>query len=312
MRHSLYWDDFSQRLAETVTCIKAGQPVPVRRVAVFVTQACNFRCSYCNMPNKPRTMSKATFEQIVDSYPDAIIHITGGEPSVVGWLYPYIIERGWERRFHLNTNAYIMPPARHIQRLKVSLDSCDAGYWDQLVGEPGAFKEVVKNIKTASRQTVTSITYTLTRENYWDAIKFASFARNEFPDLYAVFFSVYKGTNPRFAFRQRDIDDFFGYVLPPLQEGLNDESRALLNETLNEKLRLIEGVRFPDNNIDNPCYLSMSERVYGPNGVESNCSHLYRDGIIGTGSKKCDKCQYGCNQRLVQFNNLAESFLTRP
>lgn len=312
MRHSLYWDDFSQRLAETVTCIKAGQPVPVRRVAVFVTQACNFRCSYCNMANKPRTMSKATFADIVDKYPDAIIHITGGEPSVVGWLYPYIIERGWERRFHLNTNAYLQPPARHIQRLKVSLDSCNPGYWDRLVGVPGAFDQVVKNIKLACKQTVTSITYTLTADNYTQAPQFIEFANREFPGLYAIFFSVYKGTNSRFKFAAWDIDRLFEVTIPAMKARLNDESAALLQETMDERRRLIEGVRFPDNNLDAPCYLSMSERVYGPNGVESNCSHLYRDGIIGTGSKKCSKCQYGCNQRLVQFNKLAESFLTLP
>jgi len=91
---------------------------------------------------------------------------------------------------------------------------------------------------------------------------------------------------------------------------LNEESRALLNETLNEKFRLIEGVRFPNNDLSQPCYLSMSERVYSPEGEESNCSHLYRDGITGTGSAKCSKCQYGCNQRLVDFNNLVHLNLT--
>jgi sulfatase maturation enzyme AslB (radical SAM superfamily) len=256
-------------------------------------------------------MSESRFMEIVDRYgDDAIIHITGGEPSIVPWLYPLIEEHGDRCRFHLNTNAYIMPPYRHVKRLKVSLDSPDEKYWNKLVGH-NAWRTVVDNIAEASEHTVTSITYTLTAENYWQALDFSKFARQEFPSLYALFFSVYKGDNLRFKFAPGQIDDFFERVYPCLLEGLDKESGALMRETLSEKRRLLAGVRFPENNLDEPCYISMSERVIGPDGVESFCSHLYRDGIIGTGSKKCSKCAYGCNQRLVDFNNLVASRLDR-
>jgi MoaA/NifB/PqqE/SkfB family radical SAM enzyme len=311
MRHSKYWDDFELRARETVGCLDNGMTPPVRRVAVFVTQQCNFRCDYCNVHFEPKTMSESRFREIVDQYgDDAIIHITGGEPSVVPWLYPLIEELGDQCRFHLNTNAFIKPPYKHIKRLKVSLDSCDEEYWNQLVGRD-AWARVVDNIAEASEHTVTSITYTLTAENYWQALDFAKFARSVFPSLYALFFSVYKGDHPRFKFHSGAVDDFFERIYPHLAHTLGKESRALMHETLGEKQRLLTGARFPNNNLEEPCYISMSERVIGPDGIESFCSHLYRDGIVGTGSKKCSKCQYGCNQRLVDFNNLVAGRLDR-
>ena len=311
MRNSKYWDDFELRARETVGCLDNHLTPPVRRVAVFVTQQCNFRCSYCNTNFEPKTMSENRFREIMAKYGDnAIIHITGGEPSIVPWLYPLIEEHGDRCRFHLNTNAFILPPYRHIKRLKVSLDSSDEKYWNNLVGR-NAWRTVVDNIAEASEHTVTSITYTLTAENYWQAYDFAKFAQREFPSLYALFFSVYKGDHPRFRFEPDDITDFFDRIYPYLDAVLDKESCALLRETLGEKQRLIAGIRFPENNLDEPCYISMSERVIGPDGVESFCSHLYRDGIKGTGSKKCSKCAYGCNQRLVDFNNLVAGRLDR-
>jgi MoaA/NifB/PqqE/SkfB family radical SAM enzyme len=308
IRSSLYWDDFEVRIGETVEAVAAGTTPPVRRVAVFITEGCNFRCTYCNVNQTPRTLTKERFEEVVEQYgDDSIIHITGGEPSIVPWLYPYIEEHGDRYRFHLNTNAYIRPP-KNIRRLKVSLDSTDAAYWNDLVGVK-AWQRVVDNIKEASKETVTSITYTLTAENYWQAPRFIRFANAEFPDLYAQFFSVYKGDHPRFVFKDDDIDDFFDRVVPEAESVLHMESLALLRETMGNKQRLIAGVRFPDNNLDEPCYISMSERVIGPDGKESACSHLYRDGIKGVSNDKCSKCQYGCNQRLVDFNNIVSEKL---
>jgi hypothetical protein len=90
---------------------------------------------------------------------------------------------------------------------------------------------------------------------------------------------------------------------------LTEESLALLCETLNEKCRLIAGIRFPDNDISKPCYLSMSERVISAGGEEFTCSHLYRDKILCKEAVKHQKCLYGCNQRLVDFNKGVEEEL---
>lgn len=310
MRNSLYWDDFARRVDETVTAIKSNGTPPVRRVAVFITNHCNFKCSYCNNHSGKNTLTEKQFEDVLEKYGStAIIHITGGEPSTVSWLYPFLINNGNKYRFHLNTNAYITPPFEYIKRLKISLDSYNATYWNLLVGRNNAFEKVCHNIKESMTKTVTSLTYTLTKQNYKDVIDFTRFTNKEFPNIYAVFFSVYKGTNPIFVMEEEDSRIFFEEIIPNLKKELPEESLALLTETIDEKRRLMQGIRFPDNSDNNVCYISMSERVISPKGQEYTCSHLYRDGIFNETANKCSRCLYGCNQRLVMFNKAVEKKL---
>lgn len=290
-----------ERSEETVSCLNHCVPIPVRRVAVFITSRCQMHCQYCNHRNTGLEMTEACFDSIVREYGHkAIIHITGGEPGTVKWLYPYLRENSAGRRFHLNTNALKMPPAESVRRLKVSLDSCDSVYWNALVGL-NAFDTVIKNIKLAIPKTTVSITFTMTKENYKTIPDFIDFYYRNFHDAYALFFSVYKGGNERFAFGESDVDCFFSQIKPQMDRRLDGESKALLNETIGEKLRIAQGVRFPENE-SNTCYLSLSERVFSPDGSMSGCSHLYRDGIKLEPGKKHEKCKYGCNRRLVAFN----------
>ena len=121
--------------------------------------------------------------------------------------------------------------------------------------------------------------------------------------LYAVFFSVYKGTNPKFSIDECTANDFFANIKPIMDCFLDKESKALFNETIDEKMRLMQGVRFPDNDCG-ICFLSLSEVVYRWDGTKSACSHLFRDGILNIPGQKHAKCKYGCNRRLVDFNNL--------
>lgn len=306
IRHSLYWDDFSTRITETVNSLKNGEIPQVRRVAVFITQACNLKCAYCNVKQNAKTMSREFFENIVEKYgKKAIIHITGGEPSVVPWLYPYIKENGDKYRLHLNTNAVICPPAEKVKRLKVSLDTSNEKYNNNLVGRE-VFNKVVENIKYSIPRTVTSTTYTLTKENYKMVPEFIKFAKKEFKGIYALFFSCYKGSNERFVFEENDIEILFKDIIPIMESELDPESLALLKETLDEKRRLISGIRFPQNKENYPCYLSMSERVFSADEKEYYCSHLYRDEVDQKGNEKHEKCCYGCNRRLVAFNEAVQ------
>lgn len=308
-RGSLYWDDFKRRITETVESIQSNIISPVRRVAVFITDQCNFKCNYCNHKNKRFTLSERQFSEILEKYGDtAIIHITGGEPSVVPWLYSNLESNSDKYRFHLNTNAYILPPYKSIKRLKVSLDHHDPTYWDHLVGRRGAFNVVLDNIRKCAPHTVTSITCTLTKQNYRNVIDFTKFINMEITELYAVFFSVYKGTDPRFVMDSRDAEIFFNDIIPELEDELSVESLALFRETIDEKRRLIVGERFPQNRVGK-CYLSMSERVISPTGEEYYCSHLYRDGIYITHNNKHPKCLYGCNRRLIKFNETVEKLI---
>lgn len=310
MRHSLYWDDFSRRVNETVETLNAGHRPPVRRVAVFITERCNFRCEYCNASASGKTLSRENFNRIIREYgKDAIIHVTGGEPSVVPWFYDWVREHGKNYQIHLNTNVYITPPADSLKRIKVSLDSHNAEYWNALVNRSDAFDRVVDNIKYASKRAVTTITCTLNHENFRDVVPFIQFCQRTFPDLYAIFFSIYKGTNERFMITNSDANEIFDEYVPIMLRILDNESASLLHETVDEKRRLTQGVRFEMNESSGRCYLSMSERVVDPSGFQYTCSHLYRDGIKMMSPMKHPKCQYGCNRRLCAFNEEVEKRL---
>ena len=298
---SKYWDDFERRIGETVTALKAGTPIKVRRVAVYITDRCNFRCGYCNVHFGREEMTEAQFDAIIKEHgQDAIIHITGGEPSLVPWLYDYI-DRTPGVRFHLNTNAFLATP-RNVQRLKVSLDSCKEQDFDKLVHVRGAFQHVVANIKECSPRVVTSITCVLSKQTYAQAPEFMRFVRREFPDLYAVFFSCYKGNNPEFAMTQENADQFFDVIRPQLEAEMDKESLELFRETATEKFRVFGKERFPENTTGALCYLSMSERVYNHRGEQFRCSHLFRDQVFNCDSQIQLACRSGCNRRLVQFN----------
>jgi hypothetical protein len=106
-----------------------------------------------------------------------------------------------------------------------------------------------------------------------------------------------------------DAQEIFNEYIPMMLRILDPESAALLSETVDEKRRLTQGVRFEQNAVNGTCYLSMSERVINPDGQEFTCSHLYRDGINMVAPYKHTKCQYGCNRRLCAFNEEVEKRL---
>ena len=304
---SKYWDDFEKRIDETVSCIKNDIEVPTRRVAVFITNKCNFRCKYCNVSFDDKEMTQKTFESLVEKYgKEALIHITGGEPSTVRWLYPFI-DSCEGVRFHLNTNAFLTPP-KNVKRLKVSLDTNNKQHFEHLVSHIASFDRVVNNIKEATENTIVSITCVLSKQTYLQAPEFMSWCREQFPKLYAVFFSCYKGTNEYFAMNEADAEHFFTKTKPKLEERMDVESLALFKETYDQKLRMFGNQRFPENK-NSLCYLSMSERVIDYNGEVYRCSHLFRDGIKRNTSEKHEKCISGCNRRLIKFNEDVENKL---
>lgn len=303
---SKYWDDFERRARETALCLGLKTKPPVRRVAIFITNRCNFKCSYCNHTRSPATLDPETFYGLFARYgKDCIYHITGGEPSVVGWLYGAIQNlsmRGFN--INLNTNCYITPPAYWVGRLKVSLDSFAKDECDRLYGVPGAFDIVCKNIKKASKECDLSITFTMGAHNYRKAPLFAWWSLREFPDQMATFFSIYKGDDPRYAWTDQTVEDFWTNCRPLMIEHMKGtESGELFEETCTDPRRIRQGTRFIENSdVGDTCYLSLSERVVSPTGKIYGCSHLYRDGVFTNNSRKDAKCQYGCNLRLVKFN----------
>ena len=55
---SNYWDDFKERVNETIDCLQKGELPGLDRLTVHLTEQCNFRCDSCNMRFSKRTMEK--------------------------------------------------------------------------------------------------------------------------------------------------------------------------------------------------------------------------------------------------------------
>jgi len=336
-----YWDDFELRAQETAAALAAGALPPLRRMSLHVTNGCNFACAYCNEVHSPRTMPFDIFAKIVSEYAEmggGIVHVTGGEPTVVRDFPTYIREAAKfpAINFHLNTNLYndllseeLLPTVR---RLKVSLDTHDPRYFNGVCNRAGAFERVVANldrvhhlIERGQAQTIVSLTYTVTRENYAGIPAFLRMYGARWPRFYAAFFSAYKGLDPRFALTPEETADLFDTIVPQI-DALGDlETRSLWHAS-HEARTFHDRERFPENR-SHPCHLQLSELVIDETGGLWNCSHLYRDKVPGTGLNirdahlrhlfaaakggiasypLADQCLYGCNKKLTTFNAVVE------
>ena len=292
---NIFWDRMDERAQETITALRAGKLPPVIRFAVHITQNCNMRCQYCNEPKVGTTMTPLAFENIMArAGTQGIIHITGGEPQTVPWLSDMIAANP-SLRFALNTNMLKMPaPAvlRTIFRLKTSLDSSDRDAWNALTGG-NFFDRVVANIKSATTQVkYTSVCYTATHQNAHLLGPFIDFTQREFPELFSLSVSFYKGTNMQLALTQTDIDQLFA-----ASRNMNEVSRQVFNQT-----HAPTGNVFPQN-LHIPCYLSLTERLIDSKGDEYYCSHLYRDHVRPPGRPGLDEhCVTGCNAKFSTYN----------
>jgi MoaA/NifB/PqqE/SkfB family radical SAM enzyme len=336
---SQYWDLFEERIVETVDALSNASLPPLRRLSLHITNKCNLKCSYCNECHTPVTLERGMFQKLCKEYDEmggGVLHITGGEPACVPWLFEEINRYANlynKIDFHVNTNLIIdIHPIvlSCIKRLKVSLDSSNGEYFDDLVGIKGSFEKVVKNLEQISNlhsliRPITSITYTMTHENYTHIPAFLEMYYEKFSGLYAVFFSTYKGTNERFKFTSEDISDIVTNIKPQIDaifDKHGDSESKFLFHASHDETTFADDVRFIDNKTV-PCYLQLSELVVNEAGDISNCSHLFRDGVGHTGLNLKDgslselfkkakgqcglkvmseKCLYGCNKKLVTFN----------
>lgn len=340
-----YWDDFERRVVETVKAKNGGTVPPLRRISVHITNGCNFGCSYCNEAHFPKSISFDTFAKLVSEYSEmggGIVHVTGGEPTVVKKFPEYIRETAKYQnvRFHLNTNFFSSVMSddlfKHIDRLKVSLDSAQPQYFNNLVQRKNAFEVVTSNldrlhelIKRGEVSTIVSLTYTVTKENYSHIPEFLEMYETRWPLFYASFFSSYKGTNQRFVLNQPDIDDLFNNIVPEIDritENYGDYETQKLFHASHEERTFKTSNRFPEVK-STECYLQLSELVIDENGDLSNCSHLFRDNAPKTGVNLRDghlrdlftavksvkhpvpmhpACLYGCNKKLTTFNDVVK------
>ena len=336
---SNYWDDFVERVELTKVAVLNKTNPSLKRLTVHLTEGCNLKCRYCNMKINKREMHVATAKKAVREFAEAggsIVHFTGGEPTIVPY-FEYICEYAKERGLQVssNTNAVQRVSVKHVDKLKSSFDTCNKEDFNNTVGFD-VFDRVVSNLKYYSENMsgkVLSITAVLNRKTYPHMLELAKFCEENF-DLYNLYFSNYKGDDPEFSFLSKgNIDHMFETSIPEVIEYF----KATGQEYSAKQLSLyscedfLNGLRFPENKVV-PCYLQLSEMVIAADGECHNCSHLYRDGVKGSGYNVCgthlmecfnnmkndfkgdycfisEKCLNGCNPNLIAFNKKVSASL---
>ena len=333
---SNYWDDFKERVNETIDCLQKGELPGLERLTVHLTEQCNFRCDYCNMRFSKRTMEKELAKKIIDEYAamgGQTIHFTGGEPTIVPYIeeiFHYAKHKGL--KVSSNTNGYKKINTENVDKLKTSFDTPYAAEFDSVMGVK-AFGKVVENMKSYSKEMeekMLSITAVLNRKTYRHMLNLAEFVQENFK-VYNLYYSNYKGSNPEFAFTDQEIDDMFENYIPKVlnffKETGNEYSYKQLSLYSQDDFRNVS-CRFPSNK-EVPCYIQLSEMTIDVDGNCFDCSHLYRDGVrpdevinvkedtLENCFKKrkerykdiskmiylSDKCLNGCNKNLIGFNH---------
>jgi len=302
---NIFWDRIAERTTETISALRAGKPIPIIRYAVHVTSACNMRCQYCH-DRKPsgQMIDRVLFAELCRrAGKGGIVHITGGEPSLVPWIYDEIRQNKDLTKFAWNSNLLRLPPDDVLEalfRIKTSLDDYHADRWNTLVGGD-FFDTVVANIKWAIRVTKhVSVSFVATHQSAHRFDNFIRFCQDEFPGLFSISASFYKGNeNAELSLDQDDLAILFEHA-----DLLDSTSKQIFYSTHDSNKN-----EFPEN-LQIPCYLSMSERLFDEFGREFFCSHLFRDGVMAPGRPGLDHhCVTGCNARFYKFNKEIQDVL---
>jgi len=330
-----YWDLFEQRIDETIQAVKNQQIPKLRRISLHVTNKCNFNCIYCNEKHNSKELDFQQYKKIIDEYAEmggGVLHITGGEPSLVTYI-DKAIEYAYNKQnivVNMNTNCFKLikdSSYSKISRLKISFDTADKDKFNYLVQRKNAFQRVLSNlnhIKSLTNSPIISITCTVNAQNIKDLIEYTRFYYENM-HVYALFFSIYKGDNKKLMFLQSHRKLLFEIIYPTIKKIMqsnNDFDSLWLLENSHSQNTYQRTNRFPENKLI-PCYLSLSELSIYETGKVSHCSHLSRDGIFDSNidikkqtlKEICNtklnlyksyplhlKCLYGCNLKLCKFN----------
>jgi len=304
------------------------------------------KCSYCNERHTAAEMKYDAFAKMVHEYSEmggGVLHITGGEPTVVKFfdqLFPTVAEYP-NVDLHINTNSLkrlTVEQYKIIKRLKVSLDTTDAEYFNKITRVRDAFERVTSNLDFVHDNVVipfgsptVSLTYTVTRENFRQIPDFLKMYYERWPKFYAVFFSSYKGVGDSFLLNKDEVKELFEDIVPQLRElteKYGDQETKVLFDTAHDPETFDPRLRFPINK-NLPCYIQMSEIAINEKGEVWNCSHLLRDQIPPTGINIADghladvvkaakeqfsvplakECLFGCNRKLQTFNKYVDQRL---
>jgi len=341
-----YWDLFDKRAGETITAIHENQLPQLRRLSLHITNRCNMNCSYCNEHHTASEMRFDAFSKLVREYSEmggGVLHITGGEPTVVKFfddIFPLVSEFN-NIDLHINTNnlkQLTIDQYRLIKRLKISLDTADASYFNEITRVRDAYERVTSNLDFIHDNVVipyggptVSLTYTVTRQNFRQIPEFLRMYYKRWPKFYAVFFSSYKGVGDDFLLDNNEVKELFEDIVPQLRalaDEYDDTETKVLFDTAHDVETFDPRERFPINK-ELPCYIQMSEIAINEVGDVWNCSHLLRDQIPPTGINIADghlkdvislakkqfsvplakECLFGCNRKLQTFNKYVQDNL---
>ena len=333
--YSNYWDDFEERVKDTVECLKRDELPCLKRLTIHLTKSCNFNCEYCNMKQEGKFMKKELCFKVIDELPSGTIHFTGGEPTIhpdIQEICAYAKSKGLT--VSCNTNGFKLIDTSNIDKLKTSFDSPYENEFNRMIGV-NAFRTVVNNLREYSismKDKLLSITAVLNKRTYKDMIELAGFINYNFK-VYNLYYSNYKGCKPELAFTDEEVKDLFNNYIPRTLNFFKSRRMEYSFKQLRQykPSDFKDGIRFSINKTL-PCSIQLSEMVIDEEGYCHNCSHLYRDGDKDEGINLKDyslmeafkklkepllnnctclspNCLTGCNPNLISFNQAVEDEL---
>ncbi len=179
----------SQTLAKVGTILK--RPLPIARfalaratgrkfplmVTMSLTDRCNFRCDYCELPHMERPeMSTADWHRAIDELADAgmmRVSLMGGEPLLrkdIGELIDHLKDRGVN--VAMNTNGWLFPQRIDvISKLDLVCITLDGPREiNDAQRHPGAYDKVLAAIDLAKSRGVQVITMTVMTKGGLDTV----------------------------------------------------------------------------------------------------------------------------------------------
>ncbi len=178
------------------------------RFDLALTYGCNVECSHCYVerPKGMKSLSLEEWKRVLDKvWEIGTPHVcfTGGEAT----LHPHLVELVQYAQevglvTGLLTNGRALADKALLQRLidagldhiQITLESHDEKVHDDMVGEPGAFKETVEGIKNAVASPVYTITNTtISKKNAGEIEKTVEFIHDLGITTFAVNGIIYSG-----------------------------------------------------------------------------------------------------------------------
>jgi molybdenum cofactor biosynthesis enzyme MoaA len=165
---------------------------PLWRAELILTDACNFKCTYCRGVKKelsgtlPLEKAKETVQFWLNEGLRNV-RFSGGEPTLYKGLVELVsmCKSGGVERIAISTNGS-MPREKYqalldagVNDFSVSLDACCASLGDKMAGGiEGAWDKVIESIKWLSTQTYVTVGIVLTEDNVDDLAGTVQFAHD--------------------------------------------------------------------------------------------------------------------------------------